>query len=126
LSFFNFNINTNGNNFEKVKQIQIRVKILLEKILPNLFYIFNIKESLLKKIAYNAKLVNIFFILNANMFQLISKEHISVEDGSAVVLEWPLKTTYNDVNNKKTYLSIHYNIRFHRFSVFSFSHFSVF
>ncbi len=44
---------------------------------------------------------------------------------NAVVLEWPLKTTYNDVNNKKTYFSIH-NIRFHRFSVFSFSHFSVF
>ena len=59
------------------------------------------------------------------MFQLISKEHMSVEDGSAVVLEWPLKTTYNDVNNKKNNFSIH-NIRVHRFSVFSFSHFSVF
>ena len=38
------------------------------------------------------------------MFQLISKEHMSVEDGSAVVLEWPLKTNYNDVNNKKNKL----------------------
>jgi hypothetical protein len=59
------------------------------------------------------------------MFQLISKELMSVEDGSAVLLEWPLKNTYNDINNKKTYFSIHY-IRFQRFSVFSFSHFSVF
>ncbi len=59
------------------------------------------------------------------MFQLISKEHMSVEDGSAVVLEWPLKTTYNDINNTKTYFFLHY-IRFQRFSVFSFSNFSVF
>jgi hypothetical protein len=50
---------------------------------------------------------------------------MSVEDGSAVVLEWPLKTTYNDINNKKTYFFLQY-IRFQRFSVFSFSNFSVF
>jgi hypothetical protein len=48
-----------------------------------------------------------------------------VKDGSAVVLEWPLKTTYNDINITKTYFFLHY-IRFQRFSAFSFSNFSVF
>jgi len=85
----------------------------------------NFAQSLLKKIVYNAKLAIISFISNAKMFQLITKKHMSVEDGSAVVLEWPLKTTYNDINNTKTYFFLHY-IRFQRFSVFSFSNFSVF
>jgi len=49
-----------------------------------------------EKIAYNVKFVNIFFILNAKMIQLITKKHMSVEDGNVVVLKWPLKT-----NNKK-------------------------
>ena len=43
-------------------------------------------QTLLKKILYNAKLVSIFFILNAKMFQLISKEHLSVEDRSWLYL----------------------------------------
>ena len=46
-----------------------------------------------EKIAYNVKFVNIFFILNAKMIQLITKKHMSVEDGNVVVLKWPLKTT---------------------------------
>ncbi len=45
---------------------------------------------------------NIFGEIHRRMFQLITKEHMSVEDGSADVLEWPLKPTYNAINNKNT------------------------
>ena len=47
----------------------------------------NFAQRLLKKTVYNGKLVSIFFILNAKMFQLITKKDMSVEDGSVVVLE---------------------------------------
>ena len=60
------------------------------------------------------------------MFHLITKKDMSVEDGSVVVLEWPLKTTYNDIDNKKTYFSLYY-IRFKCFYIFQyFPNFSVY
>ena len=45
-------------------------------------------------IAYNVKLVCIFFILNGKMFQLITQKHMSVEYGSAVVLKSPQKNKF--------------------------------
>jgi hypothetical protein len=47
----------------------------------------NFGYSLLEKIASNVKLESLVFILNTKIFHLITKIDMSVEDGSAVVLE---------------------------------------